>query len=75
MPKYKGMTYKKHSTEEKLTIVRRHLNDHESIKEIEKKTGISNGQINNWVRRYQEEGLEGLESKRRGNPYAALHRN
>jgi transposase-like protein len=50
MLKYKGMTYKKHSTEEKLTIVRRHLNDYESIKEIEKKTGISNGQNNNWVR-------------------------
>ena len=43
-------------------IVRRYLNDHESIIEIYKITGISNGEINNWNRRYQEEQLEELES-------------
>ena len=48
----KGGTDKKHSTEEKLVIPMRHLNNHESITEIEKKTGISNGQISNWVRIY-----------------------
>jgi len=73
MPTYKGLKYKKYSTEEKLAIVRRYLNNHESMPELEQKTGISNGQISNWVRRYQQEGPKGLESKKRGNPYAALH--
>jgi transposase-like protein len=42
MGRPKGGTNKKHSKEEKLVIVMRYLNYHESIKEIEKKTGISN---------------------------------
>jgi transposase-like protein len=60
IPTYKGLKYKKYSTEEKLAIVRRYLNDHESMRELEQKTGISNGQISNWVRRYQQEGQKGL---------------
>jgi transposase len=43
------------------------------MRELEKKTGISNGQISNWVRRYQQEVRKGLESKKRGKPFAALH--
>ena len=54
MPKYKGMTYKKYSTEENLAIVIRYLNDHESMPKLEQKTGISNGQISNWVLRYKQ---------------------
>jgi transposase len=73
MGRTKGGTNKKHTTEEKLAIVLRYLNDHESMPEIQKKTGISNGQISNWVRIYQQKGPEGLERKRGGNPFAALH--
>ena len=63
MPTYKGLKYKKYSTEEKMVIVRRYLNDHESMPELEQKTWISNEQISNWVRRYQQEGPKGPESK------------
>ena len=73
MGRPKGGTNKKYTTEEKLAIVLRYLNDHESMKEIQRKTGISHGQISNWVRIYQQEGPEGLERKRVGNPFAALH--
>ena len=73
MPKYNGMTYKKYSTEQKLAIVLRYLNDHESMPELAQKTWISNGQISNWVRRCHQEGRKGLESKKRGNPFASLH--
>jgi transposase len=41
--------------------------------ELEQKKGISNGEISNWVRRYQQECQNGLKSKQRGNPIAALH--
>jgi transposase-like protein len=71
MPTYRGLKYKKYSTKEKLAIVRRYLNNHANMPEMEQKTGISNGQINNWVRRYQQEGPKGLESKKRCNPHAA----
>jgi transposase len=40
---------------------------------VEQKTKISNGQISNWVFQYQQEGHKRLESKKRGNPFAALH--
>jgi transposase-like protein len=55
-----------------LAIVRRYLNDHGSMPELQQKTVISNGQISNWVRRYQQEGPKGLESKKQVNHYAAL---
>jgi len=35
MPTYKGLKYKKCSTEEKLAIVQRYLNDHDSMRELE----------------------------------------
>jgi transposase-like protein len=41
------MTYKKHSTEEKLALVLHFLNENESMPELEQKPGISNGQIRN----------------------------
>jgi transposase len=73
MGRPKGGTNKNHSAEEKLAIELRYLNDFDSMKEIQKKTVISHGQINNWVRNYQQKGPEGLERKRGGNPFAALH--
>ena len=69
---YKGMTYKKQSIEQKLAIVLRYMNDYAHA-EVEQKNGISNGEISNWVRRHQQEGQNGLESKKWGNPFAASH--
>ena len=68
----KRMPHRKWSKEEKLRYIRLHLDEHISIREIEKKYGVSNSMVSAWVKRYLEDGEEALEPKN-GNPYAALH--
>jgi transposase len=68
----KGVPHRKWSKEEKLRIVKMHLEEHVSVKEIEKERGIAHSQVSAWVKRYLEEGTDGLDPKN-GNPYAALH--
>ena len=68
----KGVPNRKWSKEEKLRIIRLHLDEHISIRKIEKEYGVSNGLVSAWVKKYLEEGEEALEPHT-GNPYAALH--
>ena len=68
----KGIKPRKWSKEEKLRIVRLHLNENKSLMEIEREHSVSNGLVSAWVKKYLEEGEEALESHK-GNPYAALH--
>lgn len=68
----KGVPHRKWSKEEKLRIIRLHLDEHISIRQIEKEYGISNSLVSAWVKKYLEEGEDALEA-RNGNPYAALH--
>ena len=68
----KGITHKRYSKEEKLRIIKMHLEEHKSVKQIEKETGIRNSLVSAWVKRYLEEGEDALEP-RNGNPYAALN--
>ena len=67
----KVKAHRKWSKEEKMVYVRMHFEEHVSIKEIERRYGISRSQVSAWVRRYLEEE-EALEPKN-GNPYAALY--
>ena len=72
----KGVPHRKWSKEEKLKIVKEHLEQHESICELSRQYEIRDGTITNWVRVYMEHGEEGLEPKpHSGNPYAALYTN
>ena len=64
--------HRKWSKEEKLHFIRLHLDEHVSIREIERKYGVGHSLISAWVKRYLEDGEEALEPKN-GNPYAALH--
>ena len=64
--------HRKWSKEEKLRFIRLHLDEHMSIREIERKYGVRNTLVSAWVKRYLEDGEEALEPKN-GNPYAALH--
>ena len=57
---------------EKLRFIRLHLDEHISIREIERKYGVGHSLVSAWVKRYLEDGEEALEPKN-GNPYAALH--
>jgi transposase-like protein len=70
----KGQKFRKWSFEEKLRIVKRHTEEHVSIRELGKQEGANNALISAWIQRYAIEGEDGLRPKpRRGNPYAALH--
>ena len=68
----KGVPHRKWSKEDKLRIVRLHLEEHQSIKQIEKEQGVDHSLVSAWVKKYLEEGEEAL-APHKGNPYAALH--
>ena len=68
----KGIPHRKWSKEEKLKIIRLHLDDHISVCDIEKEYGVGNNLVCAWVKKYMEEGEDALEPHN-GNPYAALH--
>ena len=70
----KGKPHRKFSKEEKLKYVRLHLDEHIALRQIEREYGIRNTLVAEWVKRYLQDGEEGLAS-RNGNPYAALHRS
>ena len=74
MGRPKGGTNKSHSKEEKLALVKRNLNG-ESIRSLEKETGICHTQILKWTKQYLECGESALENKRKpGNPLAKYTR-
>ena len=66
--------YTMRSKEEKLAIVKRNLAG-EGILQLERETGIRHEQIRQWTAKYQTEGEEGLEPKKKpGNPLAKYER-
>ena len=68
----KGTAHRRYSKEEKLRIVKMHLDEHKPVMQIERETGIRNTLVCAWVKKYLEEGEDALEPHN-GNPYAALH--
>lgn len=68
----KGITHRKWTKDEKMKLVRLHLDEHMSVRQIEQEYGVHNSLVSAWVKKYLEEGEEALEP-RKGNPYAALH--
>ncbi len=68
----KGIRHRRYSKEEKLQIIRMHLEEHKSVNQIERETGIGSSLVCAWVKKYLEEGEDALEPHN-GNPYAALH--
>ncbi len=68
----KGISHRKWSKEDKLNIIRLHLDEHISIREIEKEHKVSHSMVSRWMRIYLEEGEDALEPHN-GNPYSALH--
>ena len=70
----KGTPHRRYSKDEKLRIIKMHLDEHKSLMQIERETGIRNSLVSAWVKTYTEEGEDALEPHN-GNPYAALHRS
>ena len=65
----KGQKYKMWTAEEKYKIIKPVLDMEMSTFQITKDTGLSNGMINNWIKRYHDKGIEGLKPKKKpGNP-------
>ena len=74
MGRPKGGTNTSHSKEEKLELVKRNLNG-ESLKSLERETGIYHAQIHKWTKQYLEGGEVALVNKRKpGNPLAKYAR-
>ena len=69
----KGKTHRKWSKEEKLKMVKLHLDEHLSIREIEQRYSVDHSLISAWTKKYLSEGEDALVP-RKGNPYAALHK-
>ena len=59
------------SSDEKLKIINEVLIDFTSSPKVAKRYDISQGMIINWIKKYKEEGIKGLENKKKpGNPLA-----
>ncbi len=57
------------SKDEKLRIINRVLKDGLSENKVSNEENISIGMLNNWIKKYFEQGEKGLENKRKpGNP-------
>ena len=69
MGRLKGGKNKYWSKEEKLKLIKEHLDNNISTNEITTREKISNGMYNNWLKKYLEFGEKGLENKKKpGNP-------
>ena len=68
MGRPKGGKNRNHSKEEKLALVKRNLAG-ETLRSLERETGISNSQIYKWTKQYLEGGEAALQNRRKpGNP-------
>lgn len=69
MGRPKGGKNKYWSTEEKLRIVKRIVEDNCSSHQVEKEENIDGGTVRKWVRKYLEYGATALENQKKpGNP-------
>ena len=69
MGRPKGGKNKYWSKEEKLKLIKEHLDNNISTNEITTRENISNGMYNNWLKKYLELGEDGLENRKKpGNP-------
>lgn len=70
----KGQTRRVWTPEQKAEIVSKHLNDHISVRTLEKEYRADRSMICKWVKKYIAEGESSFVHKGHpGNPFAALH--
>ena len=70
----KGQKFKYWSAEEKYKIIKPILEYEITTGEVTRKTGINNGMLSKWVNKYKNEGMTGLENKKKpGNPLAKIY--
>ena len=70
----KGQSRREWTPEQKAEIVYKHLNDHISVRTLEKEYQADRSMICKWVKKYIAEGESTFVHKGHpGNPFAALH--
>ena len=70
----KGQKKRKWTKEQKLEIIGKHLNEHISVRTLEKEYDADRSMICHWLRDYGKYGEAAFDSKRHsGNHFAALH--
>lgn len=72
---HKGQKRRTWTADQKLEIVKKHLNEHISVKKLEKEYDVEHSTICRWTKEYLAEGEAALEPKRSGNHFAALYRS
>ena len=72
----KGQKKRVWTPEQKLGIVHKHLEDHISVRKLEKEYQVEHSTICRWTKEYLAGGEAAFEPKARpGNKFAALHRS
>ena len=67
----KGQKYKQWTAEEKYKIIEPIIMLEKSSTQVTQEPGINNGLITAWVKKYRENGIDGLKNKKKpGNPLA-----
>ena len=61
MGRTKGGKNREWSKDQKYEIIKYVIDGEKSINDLGREFGISNGMICNWLKRYNEKGIEGLE--------------
>ena len=69
MGRPKGGTNKYWSADEKYRIIQPIIEFEKSSSQVTRETGISNGMLSTWIKKYKDNGIEGLVPKKKpGNP-------
>ena len=67
----KGQKFKEWTPEEKYKLIEPLLKMEKGAWTYSKEIGINSGQLYNWLKKYRENGMEGLTNKKKpGNPLA-----
>ena len=75
MGRTKGGKNREWSKDQKYEIIKYVIDGEKSINDLGREFGISNGMICIWIKRYNENDMDGLENKRKtGNPLAKYSR-
>ena len=70
----KGQKYKQWTVEEKYKMIEPLLKMEKGIRVYSRESGINSGLLYAWVKKYRENGMEGLENKKKpGNPLAKFN--
>ena len=70
----KGQKKREWTPAQKLEIIHKHLDDHVSLRKLEKEYNAERSMISHWVKAYIAEGEVGIQPKVwPGNKFAALH--